>query len=257
MSEREETSFEHRLLLRQLELKDYKEVKEIMEMVYSSIDGAWTRKEFSNLLKKFPEGQICIEDNGRVVAAALSLIIDYDEYGDKHTYDQIIDKGSFKTHDPDGDTLYGIDVFVHPEYRNLRLGRRLYDARKEICEKLNLRGIIAGGRIPGYKDYANKLTPAKYIEMVRNKELSDPVLSFQLSNVFHVRRILKGYLPDYKDSKAYATLLEWINVYFEEKEKLIGGKKTVVRIGIVQWQMRAIKDIDDFMQQVEFFVDTV
>jgi hypothetical protein len=63
------------------------------------------------------------------------------------------------------------------------LGRRLYDARKEICENLNLRGIIAGGRIPGYKDYADKLTPAKYIEMVRNKELSDPVLSFQLATV--------------------------------------------------------------------------
>lgn len=257
MSEKVETSFEHRLLLRQLELKDYKEVKHIMEQVYSSIDGSWTRKEFSTLLKKFPEGQICIEDNGTVVAAALSLIIDYGAYGDKHTYDQIIDKGTFKSHDPEGDTLYGIDVFVHPEYRNLRLGRRLYDARKEICEKLNLRGIIAGGRIPGYKDYADKLTPAKYIEMVRNKELSDPVLSFQLSNDFHVRRILKGYLPDDRDSRAYATLLEWVNVYFEEKEKLIGGKKTVVRIGIVQWQMRAVKDLDDFMQQVEFFVDTV
>ncbi|MEJ8755699.1 bifunctional GNAT family N-acetyltransferase/carbon-nitrogen hydrolase family protein [Pontibacter sp. H259] len=260
MSDKNEESTEHtehKLLLRQLQLKDYNEVREIMDKVYSNMGGTWTRKEFSNLLKKFPEGQICIEDKGKVVAGALSLIVDYAQYGDKHTYEQIVDRGTFKSHDADGDTLYGIDVFVHPEYRNLRLGRRLYDARKEMCENLNLRGIIAGGRIPGYKDYANKLTPAKYIEMVRNKELYDPVLSFQLSNEFHVRKIMKNYLPDDKDSRAYATLLEWVNVYFEEKEKLIGGKKTVVRIGIVQWQMRSVKSLDDMMQQIEFFVDTV
>src|SRR5690606_31493222 len=196
MSDKNEESTEqteHKLLLRQLQLKDYNEVKAIMETVYRNIDGSWTRKEFSNLLKKFPEGQICIEDKGQVIAVALSLIVDYAVYGDKHTYEQIIDKGTFKSHDPEGDTLYGIDVFVHPEYRNLRLGRRLYDARKEICENLNLRGIIAGGRIPGYRHYADKLTPAKYIEMVRNKELSDSVLSFQLSNGFHVRKIMKNY----------------------------------------------------------------
>ncbi len=260
MSDKNEESTEqteHKLLLRQLQLKDYNEVKAIMETVYRNIDGSWTRKEFSNLLKKFPEGQICIEDKGRVVAGALSLIVDYAQYGDKHTYEQIVDRGTFKSHDAEGDTLYGIDVFVDPEYRNLRLGRRLYDARKEMCENLNLRGIIAGGRIPGYKDYANKLTPAKYIEMVRNKELSDPVLSFQLSNEFHVRKIMKNYLPDDTDSRAYATLLEWVNVYFEEKEKLIGGTKSVVRIGIVQWQMRSVKSLEDMMQQIEFFVDTV
>ncbi|MEZ4566667.1 MAG: hypothetical protein R2860_06770 [Desulfobacterales bacterium] len=28
----------------------------------------------------------------------------------------------------------------------LRLGRRLYDARKELCETLNLKSIIFGGR---------------------------------------------------------------------------------------------------------------
>ena len=34
-------------------------------------------------------------------------------------------------------------------------------------------------------------------------------------------------------------LLEWINVYYEEEEKLIGNTKSNVRIGVVQWQMRA------------------
>src|SRR5690606_19608324 len=53
------------------------------------------------------------------------------------------------------------------------------------------------------------------------------------------------------------TLLEWINVYYDEEEKLIGGPKAVVRAGMVQWQMRQVNSIEDFLQQVEFFVDTV
>jgi len=247
----------HKLNLRNILISDYDQIREIMDMVYSNVGGALTKKEFRSQLKYFPEGQICIEDNGKLVAAAFSVVVDYNDYGDKHTYKQITGDGLLKNHNPDGDTLYGIDVFVHPDYQGLRLGRRLYDARKELCEKLNLRAIIAGGRIPGYKKYANELTPREYIERVKNKEIFDPILTFQLANDFHVRKILTNYLPDDKESKSYATLLEWINVYYEEKEKLIGGKKSVVRVGVVQWKMRKVAGIEGLMQHIEFFVDTV
>jgi predicted amidohydrolase/ribosomal protein S18 acetylase RimI-like enzyme len=248
----------HKLVLRQLRRADFKAIHGIMEKVYSNMEGAWSQDEYNALLKKFPEGQICIEDNGQVVAAALAIIVDYSKFGDKHTYAKITGNGKFDTHDSEGDTLYGVDVFVDPEYRSLRLGRRLYDARKELCESLNLRAMVAGGRIPGYAAYANEMTPAKYVEMVRNKELVDPILTFQLSNEFYVRKIIRGYLPYDSESKAYATLLEWINVYYDEEfDKLIGNPKSNVRIGIVQWQMRATKSLEDFFQQIEFFVDTV
>ncbi|AII52997.1 hypothetical protein N008_13550 [Hymenobacter sp. APR13] len=248
----------HKLVLRTLKRSDFKVVQEIMDKVYSNMEGAWSQEEYNNLLKKFPEGQICIEDNGQVVAAALAIIVQYSDFGDRHTYAKITGHGKFDTHNSDGDTLYGVDVFVDPEYRSLRLGRRLYDARKELCENLNLRAMVAGGRIPGYNQYAEEMTPAKYVEMVRNKELTDPILTFQLSNDFYVRKIIRGYLPYDSESKAYATLLEWINVYYDEEfDKLIGNQKSNVRIGIVQWQMRATKNLEDFFQQIEFFVDTV
>ncbi|SNC74760.1 Predicted amidohydrolase [Hymenobacter gelipurpurascens] len=248
----------HKLVLRTLKRGDFKAVKEIMDKVYSNMEGSWAQEEYNALLKKFPEGQICIEDNGQVVAAALAIIVEYSKFGDKHTYAKITGNGKFDTHDSEGDTLYGVDVFVDPEYRSLRLGRRLYDARKELCENLNLRAMVAGGRIPGYAAYANEMTPAKYVEMVRNKELTDPILTFQLSNDFYVRKLIRGYLPYDSESKAYATLLEWINVYYdEETDKLIGNQKSNVRIGIVQWQMRATQNLEDFFQQMEFFVDTV
>src|SRR5690606_8569857 len=98
----------------------------------------------------------------------------------------------------------------------------------------------------------------QYIEAVKRKEIYDPILTFQLSNDFEVKRVLKAYLPQDKESQGYATLLEWFNIYYEPTEsKLFGAQKTVARIGCVQWQMRELKNVDDLIQQVEYFVDSL
>ena len=151
---------------------------------------------------------------------SFSVIVDYDDFGDHHTYDEITPAAFLTTHDPKGDVLYGVDVFVSPDYHGMRLGRRLYEARKELCLSLNLKSIIAGGRIPNYKDHAQQLTPQQYIEQVKRKEIYDPILTFQLSNEFEVKRVLKGYLPDDKESLGYATLLEWSNLYYDPEKTL-------------------------------------
>jgi hypothetical protein len=101
------------------------------------------------------------------------------------------------------------------------------------------------------------MTPQRYVELVRAKELVDPILTFQLANDFHVRKIITGYLPDDDESRAYAVLLEWLNIYYEDKEVLIGGRKSVVRVGAVQWQMRQTSSLEEMLQQVEYFVDAV
>ncbi|SHO46745.1 Predicted amidohydrolase [Desulfopila aestuarii DSM 18488] len=139
----------------------------------------------------------------------------------------------------------------------MRLGRRLYDARKELAENLNLKGILLGGRIPGYHKYSTKMSPQQYIVAVKKKEVYDRVLTFQMSNDFHVRNLLDDYWPEDHHSRGYAVLLEWINIYYQKKTKLIGRTQSIARIGVVQWQMRRFDSFDDFMQQVEFFVDTV
>jgi predicted amidohydrolase/ribosomal protein S18 acetylase RimI-like enzyme len=247
-----------KIKLRHLLLDDFADVSEIMRLSYTGIGGqSWKRAQIERLLADFPEGQLAIEVNNKVVAVALSLIVDYDKYGDKHTYRQITNNFKLDTHDPEGDVLYGIDIAVHPDYRNLRLGRRLYDARKQLCESLNLRAIVAGGRIPGYSKYADDMSPKQYIQKVQHREIYDPILTFQLSNDFHVVRVLKNYLEFDTESLGYATLLEWANVYYEEEERALLNTKTYVRLGVVQWQMRPINDLDGFFEQLEFFVDAV
>lgn len=248
---------DHKLTIRNLRESDYNDIDVIMQQAYSGMGGGWTRKEISRLLAIFPEGQICIEDKGRVVAAALTLMVDYSTIEDVHSYDDIVDHGRFSKNDLEGDYLYGIDVFVHKDYRGMRLGRRLYDARKELCGKLNLKGIVVGGRIPGYAQYARELTPDQYIEKVRKGEIVDQVLTFQLSNDFHPKRALRNYMPEDTRSRSYAVLLEWNNIFYEGRKRVVWGRKSNVRLGAVQWQMRPFNGMDDLLQQIEFFVDAV
>ncbi|MFT4789857.1 MAG: putative amidohydrolase/GNAT superfamily N-acetyltransferase, partial [Paraglaciecola sp.] len=249
---------EHILELRHLTIEDYADVKELMDVVYAQVGGAWPLKNFQAQLNVFPEGQICIEDKGKVVAAAISVIVDYDQFGDKHTYDDITGDAYLSTHDPKGDVLYGIDLFVSPAYRGLRLGRRLYEARKEVCKNLNLKSIVAGGRIPNYAKHADQMSPYEYVELVKSKDIHDPILTFQLSNGFEVKQILKAYFPEDKASRGYATLLQWHNIYYNaEKPGILGGHRNTARIGCIQWQMRYFTDIPELLQQVEYFIDAL
>ena len=241
-----------------LTIGDYQELKQAMMQAYQTMPNAyWKEEQLDTLLTKFPEGQIVIKVDGKIAGCALSIIIDSALFDDKHSYKQNTGDFSFNTHTADGDVLYGIDVFVMPEFRGLRLGRRMYDYRKSLCEKLNLKSILFGGRIPNYHKYSDDLSPKEYIEKVKEKEIHDPVLNFQLSNDFHPVRVLKGYLESDEASEEYAVLLRWDNIYFEKqgfKAKIV---KTVVRLGIVQWQMRPYKEHKDLMQQAEYFVDAL
>lgn len=244
--------------VRNLNIQDYQTLKVSMQHAYAGMGGQyWKETAIQHLLEKFPDGQIVITHNGVVVGCALSIIVNYDDYGDSHTYREITGTFSFDTHTSNGDTLYGIEVFVHPDFRGMRLARRLYDARKVLCERLNLKMIIAGGRIPKYSMYADTLTPREYINKVRNREILDPTLTFQLSNDFQVKKVLRNYMPEDHESNGHATLLVWHNVYYDPQKSILLRKKSIVRIGVVQWQMRPYYKLEELLQQVEYFVDAV
>lgn len=244
--------------LKFLDINDYQELKQAMILSYQFLPEAyWKENQIEALIQKFPEGQVVIKINGKLAGCALSIIVDYDRYEGGHTYKEITENYTFNSHTATGDMLYGIDIFIKPEFRGLRLGRRLYDYRKELCERLNLKGIAFGGRIPNYHKYADQLSPRQYIQKVKRKEIHDPVLNFQISNDFHPSKILKGYLEGDNASNEYAVLLEWSNIYYEKLSKKAVNVKTLVRVGLIQWQMRPYANLNGLLEQAEYFIDAV
>ncbi|HEC59764.1 hypothetical protein LCGC14_1220790 [marine sediment metagenome] len=243
--------------VRNLEEGDYPQLKTLMDKIYEDIGGAWPEHTIAKLIDDLPEGQICVVDHDQIIGVALSVQVDYLRFSNPHTYDDLISKKETILNNPKGDALYGLDVLIHPDYRGYRLGRRLYEARKELCRQHNLRAILAGGRIPNYHNHSDEMTPGEYFEAVKNKRIYDPILTFQLSNDFQVTRLLKQYLPEDEKSEGYATLLEWRNIFFEPESTVIDTRKTQVRIGAIQWQMREVESVEELLRQVEYFIDAL
>lgn len=215
-------------------------------------DQVWSSDQVLNHLRVFPQGQIVAEQDGKLIGAISSLIVNFgtDPYR-PHTYYGITDGGYFHNHDPMGDTLYGADVYVHPDAQGLGIGAELYAQRRRICQTLNLRRIIAGGRMPGYNAVAGELSPEEYVREVEAGDREDPVLSFQLGQGFVVRSVLRNYIEDPR-SRNMATLIEWLNPQYRPAP----SSDAKVRVACVQYQVRAIPDFAAFAEQVEYFVET-
>ena len=247
-------TLEKKVKLRQLELKDFDALVNLQKLCFPGMH-SWKIEQFESQLKHFSEGQICIEFNKKIIASSSSLIIDFDLYEEGDDWKTLSDSGYITNHDPDAETLYGIEIMVHPDYRSMKLSRRLYDARKEIAKKYNLKSIIIGGRIPNYIKYKNKLTAREYVEKVINKDIYDPVLTSQIANGFVLKRIIPAYLTGDEESGGFATLLEWPNLDYIPPigKKTITSKK--VRICAVQYKLREIKNFEDFATQCQYFTD--
>lgn len=178
------------------------------ELVEANV--VWGPRQIEAHLERFPRGQILAELEGRVVGAISTFVVPpaRDPMA-QHTWLQMTDNGSFGSHDGAGDTLYLADVYVEPEAWGKGVGDALYGALRDLCVALGLRRVVAGGRLWGYHEYADRLTPQEYVEGVVRGEIRDRVLGSQLKAGLRVRGILKGYLKDPR-SEDYATLLEWV-----------------------------------------------
>ncbi|WP_083402348.1 GNAT family N-acetyltransferase [Bacillus sp. MUM 116] len=197
--------------------EDIDEIVKLSQLVYDPRI-AYKREHLESQLDIFPEGQACIKYKDKIVGSCSSLIVNFDEYGLNHSFSHISDGGFIRNHNPNGIHLYGIDVTVHPEYRQMNLGRRLYEIRQNICQRFNLKSIMIGGRVPNYHKYANDLTIQQYVEQVTFRNIYDPVLTFQLRNGFVVKDIMKNYIPEDDESLKYGILMEWTNDHCNQKD---------------------------------------
>jgi ribosomal protein S18 acetylase RimI-like enzyme len=171
----------------------------------------WHPEELQSHLRIFPQGQfVAVEPDGTLVGSASTLIVSLDPEYAEHTWKEITADGIFTNHNPEGDSLYGADISTHPKYRHEGIGKMLYNTRKQLVTKLNLRRMIGGGRLFNYCEFAGRMSALEYAQRVVKGELRDPVLSFELDNEFKFIKILPNYLDDVR-SLNNASFIEWLN----------------------------------------------
>ena len=210
---------ESKITIRNLTYEDIDGIVGLQEESFPSMfkeGSVWSDYHLKSHIDIFPEGQFCAIYKDKIIGSSSSLIVKLEPDYQTHTFSQVTGNSLFITHSPTrGDSLYGADVSVHPSFRRLGVASKLYRKRKDLTIKLNMRRIIAGGRLVNYFKYANKLSPEDYVNEILNKKLSDPVLSFQLRNGFKFIKILPNYLKDSR-SLDNATFIEWINPYYKK-----------------------------------------
>ncbi len=200
----------HKLLIRHTRREDIPPLIALQRRIYPGIS-PWSEQKFVNQIEVFPQGQVTAELDGEIVGAAAGLVVNWDDWPVDHTWKEITSSGTFNTHNPQGRTLYGADVFVDPGLRGYGLGHALYSARRLICQRMNLKRIIACGRLPGYHKFAGEMPPDLYAMKVVWGDLHDPVLGFQLREGFRFCGVIPGYLPEDAESAGYASLIVWLN----------------------------------------------
>ncbi len=212
------------IIIRNIASEDIPDIVELQKQSFPLMakDGLiWDEYHLESHIRIFPEGQFCAELGGEIIASSSSLVTSLTPDYREHTYKEATAYGMFTNHTLKGDSLYGADISTHPDSRGLGIATLLYDARKDLAIKLNLRRIIAGGRLLNYCEYAKKMSAQEYAEKVVKGELKDPVLSFQLNNGFRFIKVLPNYMKDSR-SLNYASFIEWINPkYVSQKNELI------------------------------------
>jgi predicted amidohydrolase/ribosomal protein S18 acetylase RimI-like enzyme len=251
-------SKKQKLVVRKAKIADIQAIQALSTKIYPNIP-PYSVDVLRGQLNNFPEGQfVAIYDN-RVIGYCASIRITEAKALSKHSWREITGNGFGSTHVADGEYLYGMEIFVDPEYRGLKIGERLYALRKNLCKQYRLKGIVFGGRLPMLK---NRIKAAgsveNYIEMVRNKKIRDPVLSFQFREGFEIIGILENYMPSDKDSLGYASHMIWHNPDLRPQERASTLQtKDNVRVATVQYQQRRIDSFEEFEQIVTYFVDVV
>lgn len=251
-----------RVTIRRARLEDIPQIITCSQAAYADYppNEIYDQRLYEMQIKAFPDGQFVALSGNRVVGYATSLIVSLDDDEYWYSVDEITGAGTFSTHDNTGDTLYGADIAVHPDFRRRGISGLLYERRKSLLTRFNLRRMIAYGRIPGYREHAGKMTADQYVQKVTAGELKDSALGAHLKSDYKVKKVQLDITVD-RSSLNYSTFLEMHNPSFKSERKRISTsvpRKPArrVRVCAAQYQQRAIKSWDDLSYTVEFFVET-
>jgi predicted amidohydrolase/GNAT superfamily N-acetyltransferase len=254
-----------RLRVRNATLRDTASISDLSARVYAGTGmSSYSVGLITGQINNYPEGQFVAVVDDHVVGYCATFRVNESIALQPHSWTEITGNGYASRHDPNGDWLYGMEVCVDEDYRGYRIGQRMYNQRKALCQTLGLKGIVFAGRLPTLARRLNKFGSVEnYVEQVIQKKQRDPVLSFQLRNGFEVIGVIPHYLDLDQQSLGYGVHLVWHNPRVTQEQprgdnKRYGGRlPDTIRVGTVQYLQRRVHSFDEFLSFVEYFVDVV
>jgi hypothetical protein len=197
--------------IRLVEPLDYQTIIEICRLVYPT-EKPYTLEELEDHRQVFPQGQFAAVDRGNAVAGIhFTLRLRMLDFHLDDPWDVLTAGGSFLDHNPEGPTLYGADIMVHPGHQHHGIGHALTDQARLLVQEERLWRLVGASRLPGYGRHASAMNIEQYLDSILSGKLFDPVLTIHIKNGYTAVRPIHGYLQHDEESAGWAVVIQWVN----------------------------------------------
>jgi hypothetical protein len=184
-------------IIRNSTLADAQQMEEVQRICFPTLapNELLTRDHYANHIRIFPEGQLVIVDQDKVIASSSSFRTQFTNL-DLSFMEATDYLWITKVHRSDGDWLYKFDMGILPAYRGLKLSKALYHTHQEWVKAEGMKGQITVGMPSGYHRYKERYSINEYCEKLKNNELTDPTITPQRNAGFQWVRPIFNYLED-------------------------------------------------------------
>lgn len=194
----------------------YPSLNALMELCFSDLKGGYApEEEIETLSRLYPRGQIVCVLDGKVIGANLSRIVPFEAFSKPHTQEDCIDQSRFEFDAAIGDSVYGLDVFVHPDYQNLKVGKQIVELFVKNVFEDNFYCMMGICRVVNYPAHMHEMDCETYALKVKNKELYDPCLSFHVRNGMEYVNVSPGFCEDDISSAGYGVIMASYNPAYD------------------------------------------
>ena len=177
-----------------------------------SQDVIWNEEAVQSQFSICPQLQYCAILDGNVIGTVSTIYIDYDDALQCKNWKQLSANRMFQTHNPDGDSLFGLDLSVLPKFQAKGVAGSIIETT--IYETVVLqekRGVFLGSRIPSFHKHSNTRTVEDHVfGKKRDGKTMDPEIRLYQREGFEALKIVPDYIED-PESLNYGVLMFWKN----------------------------------------------
>lgn len=166
----------------------------------------WTHEHLKLHIELFPAGQFVALSGRKIVGSASNTRISEANFQGHRDWEATVGGPFLSTYDPDGTTLYGLDISIHPQFRRKGVGRRIYEERFRFVRENGLFRYATGCRLPDFG--ASGLELEAFLKEVEARNREDRTLTPLLRYGLILVGGIENYMED-EESRNCAALLEW------------------------------------------------